>query len=238
MKLLSELICTARNIDPPKGDLAGKCIFCGRYTEEGYPAKMSPEFTNAPQLSGGDIICPFCYHMQTAEIPGAKQSAGKLYRANMWVASLEGMAAIRFPRKEKEGKAGPRDLSAVFTLGEMTPRAALTNPPEPPFSIYLTRTWKKSGWQSMIRANGGISTSRDSFICGFDYDPVYVNRHQLCIFLEDIDALRAQKLSKTEIASGKIGIRSLERIGYDQNIVQLLKLRATDPLWSLAVYVA
>lgn len=237
MKLLSELICSARNISPPKGELSGQCIFCGRYSEEGHPAKMSPEFTNAPQLSGGEVICPFCYHMQTAEIPGAKQSAGKLYRANMWLASIEGMAVIRFPKKEN-AKTTPRDLSEIFTLGEVTPRAAVTTPPEPPFAIYLTRTWKKSGWQPLIRANGGVATSRDSFVCGFDYDPVHVNRHQLCIFLEDIDALREQKLSKTEIASGKVGIRSLDRIGYDQNIVRLLKLRATDPLWSLAVYVA
>lgn len=238
MNSLTELICAARGIDPPEGDLVGQCIFCGRFTEAGHPAAMSPEFTNAPQLSGGDVICPYCQHMQTAEIPGAKQSAGKLYRANMWVASLEGMAVVRFPRKEKEGDEGPRDLSSVFVLGERTPRSVLLDPPEPPFAIYLTRTWKKPGWQSMVRANGGVSMSRDVYLCGFDYDPVMVDRKLLAEYLAEIDALREKKVSKTELSSGQLGIRSLERIHFDGNVVRRLRDVASDPLWSLAVYVA
>lgn len=238
MNSLPELICAARNIVPPEGDLAGQCVFCGRFTESGRPAAMSPDFTNAPQLSGGDVICPYCQHMQSAEIPGTKQSAGKLYRANMWVASLEGMAVVRFPRKEKEGQAERRDMSAVFTLGEMTPREALLEPPEPPFAIYLTRTWKKSGWQSMVRAGGGVSMSRAVFLCGFDYDPVMVDRKLLAEYLAEIDGLREQKVSKTELSSGQLGIRSLERIHFDENVVRRLRDVASDPLWSLAVYVA
>jgi len=83
VKTLSELICAARGIGPPEGYLAGQCIFCGRFTEAGHPAAMSPEFTNAPQLSGGTVICPHCQHMQSAEIrPDAIQRRGSCPRPN------------------------------------------------------------------------------------------------------------------------------------------------------------
>lgn len=240
---LSRLI--AKN--PSRGDLSGRCIFCGESTDHGFPAEFSDSFTNANIGSGGDVLCEYCHHINTAEIPGAKQSAGKLYRANMWYATEEGVGVIRFPKKE--GAEPARDLSAIFTLPEKTPRGALVHPPGLPFAIYLTRTWKKAGWQMMLRANGGIATSREYFPVGLDYEVIYVDRHRLISDLDIIDRLRKDPakpgkvlLTKGELESGKIGAWSVARMidaGMDVAAIAAdLRHRANDPGWSLAVYIS
>jgi hypothetical protein len=182
--------------------------------------------------------------MNTAEIPGAKQSAGKLYRANMWYASeKDGFGLIRFPKKD--GAEPARDMG----LPERTPRDVLTNPPEPPFAISLTRTWKKPTWQALIRVNGGVASSRDLFQVGVDYEVVYVDRAKLHLDLKYIDMLRSDPrkpgkvlLSKIELESGKVGasgIAKLMDVGMDAAaIVSDLRTRANNPGWGLAVFVA
>jgi hypothetical protein len=244
---LSELVAKARNIVPSMGDLTGECAFCGIETIHGHKPAFGDSFCNAPLLRGGTVICPACWHMNTAEIPGAKQSAGKLYRANMWYACESGMGLIRFPKKD--GAPTARDLSTIFNLPERTPRQILVDPPEPPFVISLTRTWKKPTWQALIRANGGVATSRDLFPVGFDYEVIYVDRQKLLIDLSYIDMLRSDPLkpgkillTKGELESGKIGAGGIARMidaGMDvQSIVGDLRKMANDPGWGLAVYVS
>lgn len=244
---LSELVAKARNIVPSMGDLTGECAFCGIETIHGHKPAFGDSFCNAPLLRGGTVICPACWHMNTAEIPGAKQSAGKLYRANMWYARESGMGLIRFPKKD--GAPAARDLSMIFDLPERTPRQILADPPEPPFAIFLTRSWKKPGWQTMLRANGGVATSRDLFVVGFDYEIVYVDRARLHLDLKYIDMLRSDPakpgkilLTKGELESGKIGAGGVARMidaGMDvSSIVSDLRKRANDPGWGLAVYIA
>ena len=249
---LSELVCKARKIEPIKGTTPGTCVFCSSETEFGHTPEFSDSFCNAPLLSGGTIICPACHHVQTAEIPGAKQSAGKLYRANAWYATEGGIGVIRFPKKEpKPGdkQLVARDLSEVFSLPERTPRSILTDPPEPPFAISLTRTYKKTTWQAMMRCNGGVSTSRDYFLAGCDYEPVYIDRAKLLQDLAIIDNLRNDPnrpgkvlLSKAELESGKVGaggVAKLIEAGFDvRATLGDLAKRANDPGWGMAVFVA
>jgi hypothetical protein len=244
---LSELISKGKSL--PTGTIAGKCMFCGKEAM-GFQPEISDSFTNANICSGGGIICPECNYINRAEIPGAKQSAGKLFRSNMWYATEGGIGVIRFPKKElKEGESGPRDISDIFRLPERTPRSILVDPPEPPFAIFLTRSWKKPGWQTMLRANGGVATSRDVFLVGFDYEVVYVDRVKLHLDLKYIDMLRSDPmkpgkilLTKGELESGKIGAGGVARMidaGMDvAAIVGDLRKRANDPGWGLAVYAA
>lgn len=249
---LSELVCRARKIDPPHGDQPGECVFCGVTTEHGHAPEFSDSFCNAPLLGGGSVICPACQHMQTAEIPGAKQSAGKLYRANAWYATESGVGVIRFPKKEAKPGADvlvARDLSSVFSLPERTPRSILTDPPEPPFVISLTRTYKKTTWQALMRCAGGVSLSRDYFVVGCDYEPVYIDRAKLHLDLKLIDSLRDDPmhpgkilLSKAELESGKVGaggVAKLIEAGFDvRAVLSDLAKRANDPGWGVAVFVS
>jgi hypothetical protein len=246
---ISKLIAKAQGVLLPPGTLAGKCMFCGE-DAMGLMPEISDSFTNANICSGGTIICPDCNYINRAEIPGAKQSAGKLYRSNMWYATEGGIGVIRFPKKElKEGQEPARDLSAIFRLPERTPRSILVDPPEPPFAIFLTRSWKKPGWQTMLRANGGVATSRDLFLVGFDYEVIYVDRAKLHLDLSYIDMLRADPakpgkilLTKGELESGKIGAGAVARM-IDARmdvaaIVGDLRKRSNNPGWALAVYVS
>lgn len=249
---LSELVVKARGIDPPQGDLPGKCVFCGSSTEQGHKPAFGDSFCNAPLLSGGNVICPACQHMNTAEIPGAKQSAGKLYRSNAWYASEAGIGVIRFPKKEKkegEEQHVARDLSSVFSLPERTPRSILLEPPEPPFVVSLTRSYKKPTWQALMRLNGGVATSRGHFPVGCDYECVYIYAEKLREDLAIIDRLRTDPsrpgkilLSKAELESGKVGasgVAKLMEAGFDvaATLADLAR-RANDPGWGLAVFVA
>lgn len=241
---LSELVVEARGISTVAGNHEGKCIFCSSNTEAGHKIKFGDSFCNAPLLSCGNVVCPACQHMQTAGIPGAKQSSGKFYRANMWYASERaGFGLIRFPRKE--GAEMARDLG----YPERTPRDILTNPPDPPFVISLTRTWKKPTWQALIRANGGVASSRDLFPIGLDYEVIYVDRAKFLEDLKLIDRLRNDPrkpgkvlLSKTELEMGRIGAGGIAKLmdtGADVTvIVSDLRRRANNPGWGLAVFVA
>jgi hypothetical protein len=234
------------------GNQKGICVFCGIETEHGHEPAFGDSFCNAPLLSGGNVICQNCQHMNTAEIPGAKQSAGKLYRSNAWYASAEGIGVIRFPKKEKkegEEQLVARDLSSVFPLPERTPRSILLEPPEPPFVISLTRSYKKPTWQALMRMNGGVATSRGHFPVGCDYDCIYIDAAKLREDLSIIDRLRADPtkpgkilLSKAELESGKIGAGGIAKL-MDAHmdvaaIVSDLRKRANDPVWGLAVFVA
>jgi len=249
---LSELVVMARKIDPVHGNMTGNCVFCGEPTPEGHPPIFSDSFCNAPLLSGGNVICPNCHHLMTAEIPGAKQSAGKLYRSNAWYATSEGVGVIRFPKREpKPGdkQLVARDLSEVFSLPERTPRSILTDPPEPPFVVSLTRTYKKTTWQAMIRLNGGVSTSREYFLAGCDYEPTYIDRAKLHLDLKLIDMLRIDPsrpgkvlLSKAELESGHVGAGGVAKLidaGFDvPSVLSDLRHRAADPAWCMAVFVS
>jgi hypothetical protein len=247
---LSELISKAQGETFPVGTIAGKCMFCGK-DGAGHAPDISGDFTNANICSGGDVICPACQFVNQASTPGVEKGGkGKLFRTNAWYVTQGGIGVIRFPKKElKEGQAAARDLSSVFRLPERTPRSILVDPPEPPFAIYLTKTWKKSGWQTMLRANGGVNTSRDLFLVGFDYEVVYVDRQKLLSDLSYIDMLRTDPLkpgkillTKGELESGKLGAGGVSRMidaGMDvAAIVGDLRKRANDLGWGLAVYVA
>jgi hypothetical protein len=154
----------------------------------------------------------------------------------MWWANMESFGIIRFPRKE--GSEPARDLGYPVC----TPREILVEPPDPPFVVYLTRTWKKTGWQALMRLNGGVGVSRERFPVGMDYDPVLVDRTKLISHLEDVDLLRSHKVTKEELSHGYLRATSIGRLlDAGQDVPKwsaLLAKRSLDPMWSLAVYVA
>jgi hypothetical protein len=111
-------------------------------------------------------------------------------------------------------------------------RYALQNPPEPPFAIYFTRTWKKQGWINLVnRANH----SKDRFVVGFDYDVIEVDACKRDQHFQFIDDLFQQGLRKTEILAGIVQPRSCEKI--DRETHERLQELRGDPLWDLCAWV-
>jgi len=110
----------------------------------------------------------------------------------------------------------------------------LQNPPEPPFVMYFTKTWKKQGWPQLVNR---INTSQNKFIVGFDYNLIFVDSIQRDDFLSFAQELIDAGITKTELYSGNLKGKSYEKIDYELNIINKLKQCAGNPLWELCVYV-
>jgi len=203
MKYLSQLICNARGIVPNLGNLSGRCIFCGVYTETGYPAKLKTNFTGYSYLQAGEVICPFCYELYNNE----------QYRKNMWFVT------------EHEFKFFKRAEAKQILLNDL----------EVPFAIYLTKTWKKQGW---IRLMDKLNYSSDTFFVGFDYDVVLVERKKLNEYFSLLSELLAKKIPKSELATGELKPKSLEKIDMDMDLLAHIRFLSSDKLWSLCLYIS
>jgi len=202
MKFLSQLICNARGIVPKPSDIIGRCVFCGTYTEAGYPAKLKTNFTGYSYLQAGEVICPYCYELYNNE----------QYRKNMWFVT------------EHEFKFFKRTEAKQILLNDL----------EVPFAIYLTKTWKKQGW---IRLMDKVNYSLDTFFVGFDYDVILVKRKKLNKYLSLLSELLAKKIPKSELVTGELKPKSLEKIDMNKNLLAHIKLFSGDKLWSLCLYI-
>lgn len=201
---LSELICRVRGTELDLGTLSGTCCICGKPTEHGHKFDTTGTFTTYQYILGGDCICPYCWEM--------KRNRSQDYRSTMWVVSPAGFRAFKFDEA----------------------REVLQNPPEPPFAMYFTRTWKRQGWTRLVTR---INYSRDRYIAGFDYDLIDVDATVRDQYFAEIDTLFARGVSKTEMATGDLKPRTFESIGMDPAVIDLLQQRCGDPLWDLCLFV-
>lgn len=62
-KTLSRLICKIEGNEPNIGELEGTCCICGNKTNKGHKKKFGANFTAAPEVSAGDVICEYCIHL-------------------------------------------------------------------------------------------------------------------------------------------------------------------------------
>ena len=58
------MLCESLKITPLLGEMSGDCCICGKHTDSGYDKKFSGNFTSAPFLSPGEVICPECYYVK------------------------------------------------------------------------------------------------------------------------------------------------------------------------------
>ena len=111
----------------------------------------------------------------------------------------------------------------------------LLNPPEPPFVIYLTKTWKKQGWLNLINR---VQESQTDYTIGLDYDLIEVNTEKLNEYCTLISELLEKKITKTELSTGKLKAKSYEKLGYDKELIDKVIQLAGNPLWDLAIFVS
>jgi len=111
----------------------------------------------------------------------------------------------------------------------------LLNNLEVPFAIYLTKTWKKQGW---IRLMDKLNYSSDTFFVGFDYDIVLVERKKLNEYFSLLSELLAKKIPKSELATGELKPKSLEKIDMDTDLLARIRFLSGDKLWSLCLYIS
>lgn len=111
----------------------------------------------------------------------------------------------------------------------------LLNPPDPPFVIYLTQTWKKQGWLNLINR---VQESKTDYTIGLDYDLIEVNTEKLKEYCDIITDILEKKITKTELSTGNFKAKSYEKLGYDIELIEKIKTLAGNPLWDLAIFVS
>lgn len=111
----------------------------------------------------------------------------------------------------------------------------LLNPPEPPFVIYLTQSWKKQGFVNLINR---VQESQTDYIIGLDYELIEVNTKTLEKYCTLIAELLEKKIMKTELSTGNFKAKSYEKLGYDIGLVEKIKILVGNPLWNLAIFVS
>lgn len=137
----------------------------------------------------------------------------QMYRKKAWVVTLSTFAEVK--------RDGAKEL--------------LLNPPEPPFVIYLTQTWKKQGWLNLINR---VQESQTDYTIGLDYDLIEVNTQKLDEYCTLIGELIEKKIMKTELQTGQIKAKSYEKLGYDMELIEKIKILVGNPLWNLAIFVS
>jgi len=111
----------------------------------------------------------------------------------------------------------------------------LLNPPDPPFIIYLTQSWKKQGWINLINR---VQESRTDYTIGLDYELVEVNTSKLEEYCALITELLEKKITKTELSTGNFRAKSYGKLGFDIELMEKIKMLAGNPLWNLAIFVS
>jgi len=104
-----------------------------------------------------------------------------------------------------------------------------------PFTIYLTKTWKKQGWITLMDK---INYNAENFFVGFDYDVIFVEREKMVEYLNLISELLEKKISKTELATGQLKVKSFEKINMDLGLQRRIAMLAGDKLWELCLFVS
>lgn len=115
------------------------------------------------------------------------------------------------------------------------------NLPEPPFVVSLTKTYKKTTWQALLRLNGGIADSKEYYPVGFDYNCCYIEHSELLNNLSTIDDL-LRCVTKKELLSGELRANSMKKlVESGLNPIETLKYlrtkRGSIP-WEIAVFIA
>ena len=131
------------------------------------------------------------------------------YRRSMWVANKDGIT--RFKKEDM--------LDHIL------------NPPEPPFGMYLTRTWQKQGFFKLINK---VNYSRNSYFTALDMQVIRVNLELARKMAELGQKLREKKVTKVELESGELSAHRYKEI--DLSLVEQVKKYSKQKLWSLIVY--
>jgi len=131
------------------------------------------------------------------------------YRRSMWIATREG---ITFFKKKDMLKH-------------------ILHPPEPPFGMYLTRTWQKQGFFKLINK---VNYSKKNYFTALDMDVIKVNLALAKEMAFIAGELREKKVTKEELRTGELSPARYGQINL--SLIEEVKKHANTSLWRLIVY--
>jgi len=191
---------------------------------------------HAPPTEVGDIAgrCTICGEMVSN---GLKPDFGANFTAGEYLQAGECLCpdcAAAYRNQDFRRKMWVVNPAAWREFKHAGARAVLLDPPEPPFAIYLTRTWKRQGWLLLVNR---VNTSRESYVVAEDFRLVTVDRPRLRELSERADFyLREEGLSKTALISGRISVAQFRRLSEPREMKAEVEELARDPLWEVAVW--
>lgn len=136
-------------------------------------------------------------------------SRNQAYRRSMWIACKEGIT--------------------FFKKDQMLQH--LLDPPDPPFAMYLTKTWKKQGFLKLINK---VNYSKNSFFIALDSEIIHVVMNNFTEMLKLAKGLREKGISKKELRSGKFHVYRYEDL--DLEVIEKIKRITKNPQWRLVIY--
>ena len=107
----------------------------------------------------------------------------------------------------------------------------LENPPEPPFGIYLTRTFKKQGFLQLITK---VAANKDHYFLAFDDGLIYVDMFLLKEMKAFAEQMRQKGFTKTELETGNLKVK--KNIWISVQMYEQAQKYKGSPLWGVVVY--
>lgn len=192
------------------GEDEGRCYICGQETQCGHRMKPSDAFTAWAQCAEGDVMCEHCHPLiRTPD-----------FRRRSWLVTS---GNIHFATKD--------DREWIWPM--------LLDPPEPPFALYVTKSYKKQGHLTLVNY---VSTSRTHFWIGADFADraIAADLQQLREWAPIIEFLREQKMPKAALTTGEFGPHHYKKAieGGWVDMVNAARNIAGNPAWEVLVHVA
>jgi CRISPR type IV-associated protein Csf1 len=131
------------------------------------------------------------------------------YRRSMWISTKEGITKFK------------KDDMLGYIL----------NPPEPPFGMYLTRTWQKQGFFKLINK---VNYSRHHYFTALDMQVIRVDLDEAKKMAELGETLRDEGITKEELETGEFRPHRYKDISLQ--LIEQVKEFANQKLWRLIVY--
>ena len=204
---LGQLLSTVRNKVPEGQGISGICAICQRETDNGIALK---KLVSANFTSWNQLFVGDIACPYCAEL-----LADNIYRKKSWWVSVE-------------------DGFATFKNDEAL--NVLFSPPKPPFYIYIAKRGQRQVWLSALYK---INFSKDVYY--FSHEnyivPLMFDKHSAKAFLELVRRAREYKITKTELITGELKSKTIERLlkANLQSLVQEIKRNVKNPLWEVIV---
>jgi len=189
---------------PYKGELEGRCAFCFCETSKGFPLKKS-------------VSEAFTDY---SELHGSQVVCPHCYYF------------LKEPKFRKSCWAISQNTAVFLKKSEVV--KYIEGPPQPPYAVYVTKTFKKHGWIRMMFR--GVNYSRERIVVGYDTELVWFPRTWFLEVLELVRTAVAKGVSKKRLYSRTLTPRDLEKIGLD--LYESLKSIWGGLDYELAVYLA
>jgi len=168
-----------------------------------------------------------------ARLPDTFTAAYKLYNGS----TLCECCAPLFKERSLRNRSWVASRTEFRYIQRNEWRAALIEPPEPPFAIYLTLSGQKYGYLPLIRR---ISTNRDRYWLATDWQesPILIHRAQLAELIPIAQQLRARGVPKTQLLTAQFEPTTVAKAikeGWEALLGTIEQLGG-NPTWEVTVY--